>query len=211
MKSITAKIVAFATACLITVSVFAATPEAQDLGESAELLASNDIRTKLKSKGFRQSFKTSAACRDFEKQSNALMTRYEIGFSNPDEGRKFLSDVAVSFDECSRSATFEKSKLRYAYETNFNGWKLLQAVWERGVSACAAGDRLLRSAGGGGFNNCKWGEMPLQDYEGESVVRALKSSISGYDQLIERISERNKYRHFFGPIQQAVGARLIKF
>lgn len=185
--------------------------EVQKSREAAEILAVNDIIEKLKLKDFRKSFKTSAECRNFEKQSNALMTRHEIGFSNPDEGRKFLSDVAVSFDECSRSATFEKSKLRYAYETNFNGWKLLQAVWERGVSACAVGDRLLRSAGGGGFNNCKWGEMPMQDYEGQSVVRELKSSIAGYDQLIERISERNKYRHFFGPIQQAVGARLIKF
>lgn len=179
--------------------------------EAAEIRVANDIRVKLRAKDFRQSFKTSSVCRDFERQSNAMMTRWEIGMSHPDEGRKFLSDVAVSFDECSRSAGFGKSKLRDAYISNFNGIKLMQSVWERGISACMDGDRLLRSAGGGSFNNCKWMEMPIQDYEGRSIVSELKSSVVGYGDLIEREAERRKYRNYFGPVLKAVGDRLIKF
>ena len=178
---------------------------------AAELSVINETRANLRSKTFRQSFKTSVACRDFERQSNALMTRYEIGFSNPDEGRKFLSDVAVSFDECSSSAEFEKSGLREAYVTNFNGWKLMQAVWERGIKSCVAGDQLMRAYAGSNFNNCKWMGMPIQDYEGHSVVSELKTSAAGYNALIEREAERNKYKNYLGPISKAVSERLIKF
>ncbi|HEX5337816.1 MAG TPA: tetratricopeptide repeat protein [Gallionella sp.] len=182
-----------------------------DREQAAELAVVKETRANLQSKKFRQSFGTSSACLNFEKQSNALISRLEIGMSHPDEGRRFLSDIAVSFDECSRSAGFNKSKLREAYISNFNGLKLMQFVWERGVKSCIAGDNLMRSSGFEGASNCKWSEMPIQDYERYSAISELKSTVNGYGLLIEREAERRKYRNYFGPISEAASERLVKF
>ena len=182
-----------------------------DQENAAELATINEIRSNLKLKKYRQSFKTSSACRTFEKQSNAFIVRFEIGMQSPDEGRKYLFDMAVSFDECSHSSEFEKSKLRDVYLSNFNGMKLMYSVWDQGVKSCIEADNEMVRFTGSHFNNCEWAKMPSSDYSHRIVVPGLKSSVNGFDSLIDREVERHKYREFYGAISNAVWERIVRF
>lgn len=73
--------------------------------------------------------RSTSTCQRFERESNALLARFTVALSRV-ELRRYSSDLAVAFDECTSSKTLPAAELIGVYRFNLESFSLLGDVWD---------------------------------------------------------------------------------
>lgn len=84
--------------------------------------------------------RTTPTCQRFERESNALRARYAFSVERTDV-RRYISDLAVAYDECIRSRTPPPQGLATLYQLNMLNLQLLADVWDAQLLSCEANGR----------------------------------------------------------------------
>ena len=116
-----------------------------------------------------------AACRVFERQSNAMRTRLSAGVELND-ARRHLSDLVVAYDECAGLRSSAPSELLELYRFNLQSLQLFVEAWANGLASAT-----LRVEGDRRRLDAMQSKFPLVETSGIDGIHELVAKTIRFD------------------------------
>ena len=179
--------------------------EVQDCGsiknKDKRLACYDSKQNKKPSEEIKQKDVVSAECKNYEKMSNAMLGRFEVGIDSPTSYQGPLGDLVASFNECVYAPNITDNTKLDKYRINIAAFKLFMEYWRQGIDSCRAADLQMRQMGLSGFSNCKWQSMPPG---GDSYLE--KNIQREYPEITKNVSGKR-----YGEVTKAAFDQIVRF